>query len=1577
MADCIIKINQDKIKLDAGEKSSFHQEDFDTWLREKLNDSSFRKQIQDFKESGFNPTFAIDLTEVTRRVQNFETFESEVSQQLAKSKTQKANSVLSGSGPVETIIAFGTTNTFALVGKSETEINEPVAKWESDNRIETIKKEGIKNNLSQSQINQQIADYERLDGFRKLDGQIFGALVQDALTDSNKDLTTLSKRYDIKKSLEHLGITWDQAVQRVRSAGQDTINQIVGRINYLFPNKRGVRTEFGVISKSVSKSLLNAINSALRNPNANVDPYSKSLAGTINALKGFIDIVVIDAMGHTHTFDIKLSSIDADDYWPISNKVVQNRKYDEIAAQQMAYYSMARQWGHRFSSVNIFPAFIKYDNAGNIIGNKIEYRQERKFNESTPYRTTCKNYFWYDEESSREVVKESREDIDRLFPGLRLSEKLSTKQFTISWFKNHYNNKVNGKYRVPIDARFPVEDYKITTRNQYAYFDTWEEAELFLSRDYIPRMNELFAQSNIQLVEDLNDITKSGASIETKISKLRNVASSISKDVKTQEFIVNLFKKYVCDDWQIVKDSSNDFANYGIFIFMKGDTAEMVMLDDGDLFAEYSLGKSGNKNILGNYINDLASGIDDVTVLPAYRGNLLAMQAMSIIAKNSNDIFTNRSVQAIRTVNLTFRQELTQFNDKLRRNWNDLVFYYNQENQDKPQFETIGPNQLRSGIFALVNRANDISRLFLHENVNFKSHANHISNLTDDSVEEILTFIRNLMAEYQINSPEDWAKHSDAFEAFTMLSQALLASRGYIVTMENDCGPYFEGIFISGTETISPAESPSANVRLLSRIETVYERKIRDEYKKLVFPWQLAFKEAIQESGYDTFFANERNLFKLCFERDEKGNITEDFVLLPPDKNKELVGRPKLKKLVNMFLETINEYRIPDEEEREKLKAIPGSLYYQVPLTETTKWQEAKNSSWKETIERRFNNIFDSTKDYLFGDTMTNWELKQYDDISKERIYNSYLDTSDRAQELRMQKLANEAIEFGENGKHKKRFGVASFETSLDIVFLRTMLAAVRSQISKEFMPLFVGMRAFIAFNGNVSGANMDSIAKAVEKFIKSNIFHKRIIDPSDTTIYNILAELRNITSIVQLTGNTVSFSREMMTSWIRIAVSETNDPLMKDVFDLDDYSEFMVKIAKEMPKNVDLHTKYMQINYRYGLANMTENELPGRMKSNRFNINNWAEDVLFLNTTTPDYVHRNSILCAVLKKRGSYDALYLDENKELQYDPKKDKQYELFFKYKDKESEIPSNLNNQYIIQRDLYDKARLDWNQTYGTNIEYGEYLPDALSPTEAESIRTYADHVFGNFDSDKKATIQKTLLGSFVLQFKTFTIQQFMQNVRAKGYTNIVRSWHRTTKDGKKVYFVKSYTPEDIIAHPYGYFITEDQIDEVLSKGTPLKNIEAVIDTAGGAVNGRFPSIIESISDVFNPEVLREKWSSSDVYKANLYMALIDNLGMLIIAALLRLLYGEETVKDIRNEDWWTRWSYTVLMGVAQDGPINQVVGSLLGNGMPPSIATLQTFFNNSYEIITGEKPVLYGLLNTFGATRQFTGMVLGKD
>lgn len=1559
---CIIELQN--IKIDEVVGKSFTEKDFDNWLWQ--NKELIKEQLK-YAPKEFDPMFALDLTQVEKRRQTFEDFKKKMSEFTQKiSDTRNRQKMAKDLGTSEEIsdglIVAAVTDVYTRIGNADSgKIMEPVHNWEKSTAQHRQK---IYNeSSSEEKAKSKLKEEDITNAYRKLDGSIFGAMVQDYLTKrtNNGDLAALQLKPDIKQTLKFLGITWEQAVNRVRNAViyTDENNKQVNILENIAKRMSKFGSEYHTEFKIHSDKLAPEFKAALEKA------YEIAHKPKPSGITGSIDIISLDSTNVPNMFDIKLSSAPIDTWWGAIGGNWEG-KYDEVSAQQMTYFTIAQQYGLYFAGAYIIPAHAVYN------GNELVKIEDEDFKEFTPtnkYAVAAQKYFPVTIKSDPTMVDNLTKDINELFPELELNAAVKQREFTLDWYRKYYRNKVNDKYTIPIDSRFPSEDVGMPSNISSVSFQTWEQAEEFLTKTYLPKMNEILAENNKQLAKGLEKLAKSPYDTATKIDKLLEMTQDISKNSRVKAFIKNVFKKYVCDGWTLISDSENLLVNYGIYAFQKGGVVEFVVLDDQDLFAQYRLGDGHNTNILGNYVNDMQQGVDDISILKAYRGNLLAMKVMALIARNENGWFDGKKLQAVRVVNMLYKQELTQFNDKLVDNWNKLTYYYNQAHPDGYRFRTLGKDTVLSGVLALVNRADDLTRLFLRRNVHFIEHHKHVEAMSDDTSEEILKYIRNLVSEYRVDSAEDWRKYSEEFEAYQLLTQALLATRGFLLSMENDCGDFFQGIFLSGTKILSPQESSSANVRILSQIEAVYDRKLRDEYQKIVYPWQIALVEALEESGFNNSVSNERDLFKLCFERDENGKITPDFCLIPPDENDDLRGKPKLKKLVNLFLETINTYRIPDESTREGLKSQRGSIYYQVPLTKATWKQQKKQSGRWNAAKTKVDEFLDSTKDFMFGDTMSNWELKQYDDISTERIFNPYFDISDYAQDIREARLNGQTM--GDEIKVKHDLG--DYETSLDTIFLRTMYAEMRSQVSMEYLPLFTALRAFLAFNGNVQGANMDSIIKTVDKFIQSNIFHKRIIDPSENTIYSILTTLRTITSVLGLAGSPISFSRETFSSYVRTVIDQmTEGPLMKDEFDINDYSGYVAKIIEESPKNVNQHSFYCQMNYRFAMAGMTSSQLASQMKTNWTNMNNWSTDILFLNTTAPDFVHRNAILMAVLKKRGSDKAYLQKEDGELYYDPTKDEQYATFFKYKDKkESEIPSSERNKYKTQEALYNKARLDWNQQYGLNIKFGEYLPDALSPTEADAVRTYADHLFGNFDDNRKALIQKSLLGSFVLQFKTFGLQQLMQAVRAKGYTNVIRSFFRTNEKGERIMQVDCLTPEEKFEHGDHRYMTETE-----AKDIPLEHKRYVIDSAGGATSGALTGSLEVIHDVFfDPKAFREKFNSSDVYKNNLKRALIDNLGMMIIAALIRLWFGEEKIDSITEQSWWVRWSYAVLMGVAQDGPINQVVGSLLGNGMVPSIAILQNFFNNSWEVITGEKPVLYGVLNTFGATRMFTGMVSG--
>ena len=1541
---CEITIN-DKLEIKGSSSKVFTMETFDEWLFE--NKTAITRALKRNNISLSNsksPTFMVDLTPAEKRMADFEKFREQM--------RAKRSPVL-GADDSEKVISLGVTVFFGEKGNKD-DINSPVAKYNNLSKTAFIENQKVKKGKTAVEAEAEWNRIQKKRALKRLDGTILGALIQDRLTNSTKDLDAIRKKGS--SDLKIAGLTFDQALERVKSKW-DYI-KIADNLKSQFINSYGknfkIFTEFEVFSKEVSDPLKKAM---------------QAVSSGVTALSGRIDILVQAEDGTLHSFDIKVSETPVEEWW---TQNAQNPKYDEISAQQMANAIMAEQYGFRFGSINIIALNEELKSDGEIVSTKSE--GVKTFGFTNRYATFLYQHLPVHNVADSKSVNKLSALMEEVYPGIGLDTAAQTRQISADFIMKHKaKERSDKKWHLLPDVMF--QEWKPYLKSGNIVFDTREQMEKFVKEEYVPKMNLEYSRELLGFANDLTRIAKENKALPVKIEMLKESARGISKDKEIQNFIVNKFQKFVTSNWDLLSDEDNRLAQYGIFIFQKGKFIEIIMMDKTDLGAIVELGTARNTTVLGNLKNDLSKGADDTVVLKSLRGNLMLMKAMAYVSQNP-ELFNHKKIQAVRAINLRWGLEIDENNDKLIQNWNLFTDLYNIKNRgvaNKTKLKPLGNNLFLSGASAYVQRADDLVNMLSDKTINFKGHNENIENSVDDTEDEILKYMRNLVANNNnIIQSKNWiGEYSLQKEAYLLLHKALLAVRGWSISTETDQGPFFsDRVFIAGTESLSPAESPSATIRIFNQIETTYEHKIRDLFTLTIRPWQMQMKKVYDENGIDNLWGNERAMFRNCFEKDDNGEISQDFTLIPPDENEYLNNRPELKKLVEMFLEIINEERFPNESERENLKEIRGSMYYQVPLTETGfKSQVVQDGFWN-ALKRKASNIFTEVQNFAYGAPMSSLQIKRYQDLDKQEVYDPYLDVSEEAQKSRDQFLSGESIEV--DNKKTKKYGVGSFEVDLDIVFLKAMASVVRRRASREYMPLFTALRMILAYNGSQNGMETPEISEALNKFITSTVFSQTIIKPSNQTIYHILGFLRNVTSIATLALNTVSFFRENLSSALRTSISLVNDKFMAGKFNADDYLEQMVKIIYEGKDNSDVCSMYMQMNLKFGLANVSSEQLAKASKSNFLNPSNWEQELLFETTTMPDFIHRNALLWAFLKKRGSAYAYVKDEDGVVRYYMNKDKAYEIFLKYKDNVDAIPDRKTKEaFIMQRTMYEAALNSWNKHYGYNLNYGDALPEAITLEEANAIRVYADHLYGNYDKNTKSLLQKSLVGSVFLQFKTFQLGQFLQDVRGKGNINITTLHHMTTEDGKKLY-KRMFKPEEIAKFGKTYeIVTEDEFKNASPE--EVEYYSPFLMFTGAPVIGRMYSDFKSAYDIiFHKDVFLENWAHSDVYKANLYSSLFNNLGMLIIAMLLRLLYGEDTVEHPDEQSWWTRWTYTVLMGVAKDGPIDQSISGLL-NGTPPSIAILQSFYRNAYNIWSGQDPALLGFMKMFGATRTFAGAV----
>lgn len=403
-----------------------------------------------------------------------------------------------------------------------------------------------------------------------------------------------------------------------------------------------------------------------------------------------------------------------------------------------------------------------------------------------------------------------------------------------------------------------------------------------------------------------------------------------------------------------------------------------------------------------------------------------------------------------------------------------------------------------------------------------------------------------------------------------------------------------------------------------------------------------------------------------------------------------------------------------------------------------------------------------------------------------------------------------------------------------------------------------------------------------------------------------------------------------------------------------------------------------MQLNAIFGTANFSYDQLAKNHTVQQWGLKNFQISDLFFTATWPDFLHRNAIVIAYLKGIGAYQAYSLKDGI-LTYDMKKDPRFQTFIKYRDSKPTNDSEVK-KWEAEMLLYKDQFESWNNNgyrkeNGEPLTFGEDLPQALSPREVGGLKDIADRLYGNYDEETKSLMRDTLLGSLFLQFRTYGLNRL-----------------KTFFDGD--HFTSDIHMEDIIVlndkgEKEAMYLVENPNKEAVAKGEELSHIaipESQVSLNdirdGRAVRARRPvsthvaggqvqMMFDMATTLFifkNQEEFDKMWNTNPYYRANLKLFLMDCFGMLLLSFLINMWFDGALEGDYDEIDWFTRWAYNVAIGVTEDGPLVSVIASVIGDGSPPVLGVMQSFTNNLMSTITGKQNILYGLANTFGATRE---------
>ena len=1310
-------------------------------------------------------------------------------------------------------------------------------------------------------------------------------------------------------------------------------------------------SEVQLVSKNIDPNFLDLIkNSDL------IPSWGAFDAKEIRQAWGKADLIVVDDDGNVFVYDFKTTT---------SNINVGSKHNIKNELKLGSYTAMLNQWDVPARPGGFLEFNVTYTPDG-LTCTDCTWNTLRTFN-SGPTLTAARAYFPSNTTHPIEDSDDNTKKMSRIVPmgtfmtqhkmmELEADKEKHRKLPVLDTDTLHkYRPSAKYKYFIPTSHKPSGLNPKWMYGN-YLIGDTEEEINNRID-EYVRLANESDSDILPLLAEAITNAITTRDILELK-QQLKGIAPICHETIYIQ------IKNYIKNGWTLLNDEV--LISQGMFLFQKTGTGliDCVMFDTHALNLSLPFNSDpNNKNkdpnrtsILGQFLRD--DKVDPRFFMQGTIGSAVLLKGFMYLNSHP-EILSGNKLLSIKAVSVKDPHVATVSNSRIARTYSRLALEYNKKYSDYKlvqEMELMVPDTTSAVIHCheILENATDEEAKNL---MNYKAFKNiHPDGIYE--IEELEKRLRQIQQSKPLMDSYRMSAENELQQAKLWLQRGVMSYYGLDPIAENDVGAYLDkSLALEGTDASSMKESKSVILRQIETVIEDFHSVYKQAYQHEAAKWQNQYQKFVEEAGISKIMANDFAYFREnWFIKDENGKIHKSMQLIR-ENDSYWNGKPEEKKLYDLYLSFWDRLRYNnDPQEIQQAKA--DTSYYEIPLVRTNfKKQLAAGGLWdavKGTWHKAKRNVMG-----LFFDLETTSEEIELEERTK----------------LEAVKLPSYIKEL--TGKARldalEKYGASAYETNMDIIALTVLAVGFRSEMSTHAMMLSTAIRANAYYESMVDHNTMTNILRALDEAINSKMWQRSVIDPRLRGIAMLINFCKGVTSTGTLMWSWKSFVRETIRGVTDAFARIEWDEMYGDKFGFKEYSDAMRVILDSGPKNIKVNTFVMQLSHNFGMANFSGSQIIEAARSNRYGVFELGSDILFITATWPDFIHRTAMLIAHLKKIGAYDAYSLDENEVLHYDMTKDQRFQTWLKYKDDETKIPNSEFDKYVQERDLYRELLKDFENAGkrkpdGSRYVEGDLLPEALSPRTQSNLKTVADRLYGNYDDETKSLMQKKLLGSLFFQFKTYPLERLSHWFKSPTHTNDITYEQQYWDDGEPIigWFTEDHKIE------FGRLKDIDKAWLLSGRAWYLKYPN------GHQVQGTFQRVFTIVGYLLNhnQEEFEDTWDTNPYFRGQLALGLYDTLFGVLLAFLIKVIFGEETIQNMKNEEWYTRWLYAVGTGMTQDGPVWSLVENIVGNGAPPSLSILRQYMTNAASVITGDTSLVYGFANSLGATREFTSILTDK-
>lgn len=1001
------------------------------------------------------------------------------------------------------------------------------------------------------------------------------------------------------------------------------------------------------------------------------------------------------------------------------------------------------------------------------------------------------------------------------------------------------------------------------------------------------------------------------------------------------------------------------------------------------------LAKSDKK--IGQIISlQLGLPVADFTTISKMKEDMLepVFEALSLQGTNiSQNIFNTSFADPFENVFYAFSQFLNQMNG-LRGNVPNLMGHPNISAEKKQQVEDI-----------FTNAAHFDPMLLKSSNFSNDDKVAILQAMLDQLMREYPNFFKKDGTPELVNEVTSFANH---------LISAITFYQGNEFVVESDIHRYSIN---GGYETTSMDRIPEENVQTINRITSDGFEKVGTRHNKFVSICRVQRDNFLKANGYtkgrQMLIGDVVNNYTDLFERDADGNLIDgDLKFKNPWSNPSL--KEHQREFIKFILWSLNRHSYSKKHGWKSYKDIKESQLhtddYYCPLMRAKGMDRFRdpngginlplfNSEWYKENFRRMRNSFTETENLLGNQFNQNKDLSN----TLESLYNQHETRTDP-------RIRRELIEH--NG------GIENFSMDIEtLLYSFTLAQDMKEVFDTQVLPQVRSILYAASFQANVTGMEMPNFDSFVRKYMKSAVYGSSIVEsPELQQAFKYIGPLRSAGAAIALSYNVMNIPRELLTGMFTNISRAMFNSYGGETFSLTDYMKAFSIVSMDVPNFVMNITKIELLNEYYRFSNMSINEIPEQVTSNKTGIFALGSRFASWSLVAPDYFNRMTMFIAQMIHDGCWEAHEIKKNSdgsvELVYDMSKDQRFEVLWKYQNAYipktetrsaywdySKIPNNLHSTFNEQLSLYEIMRNDLNKESEEKIETDKFsaLTRAYTNKQRDSLKSFADTAFGYYDRETKANFFKTAIG---LTFKQF--MAYMSAMKTRYFlsrtNNTARGAYKQLEDtrGRKIWTIRLEDNEiktindDMLNGEYSQY-KHTAKPKLAWQGTYLEGIvQSYVNLIKELSGGTIDLIKGNGAEAFK-RIYKEYIKSGDIRHSNLLEGLYDLMIGILFPVLLKAAVfddPEETGisyrQQYRNLDAQNKWLYTI--GVATFSNFN--IFATLYQGFfvweIPSFTILLQAIKNFFNAFGDDdlnlaEEALVGTVNSVGAFRVFKPIV----